>query len=71
MENSSEVGHNVCLPTFGHGENADLAVIDDSVERLWTGLGFTVHRLADFSAFASRQGVVHCIEKYLAHGTSG
>lgn len=68
VENSAEVGRNVYLPTFGHGDNADLAVIDDEMDRLWTGLGFTVHRLADFNAFASRQGVVHCIKKYLGRG---
>ncbi|PWK83784.1 hypothetical protein C8D88_110240 [Lentzea atacamensis] len=65
VENSSSVGRTVYLPTFGHGEQADLAVIDDEMDRLWTGLGFEVVRLADFNAFASRLGVVHCIKKYL------
>ena len=68
VENSAEAGKNVYLPTFGHGENADLAAIDDEMDRLWTGLEFTVHRLGDFNAFASRQGVVHCIKKYLERG---
>ncbi|MFS8097541.1 hypothetical protein LFM09_10420 [Lentzea alba] len=67
VENSSS-GRTVYLPTFGHGPEADLAVIDDSMEQLWTGLGFTVVRLADFNAFASRLGVVHCIKKYLGRG---
>jgi hypothetical protein len=68
VENSPQEGRHVYLPTFGHGENADLAVIDDEMERLWTGMGYSVHRLADFNAFASRQGVVHCIKKYLRRG---
>lgn len=67
VENSSS-GRTVYLPTFGHGEQADLAVIDDEMERLWTDLGFSVVRLADFNAFASRLGVVHCIKKYLGRG---
>ena len=68
MENSTNAGKHVYLPTFGPGENADLAVIDDERDRLWSGMGYTVHRLADFNAFASRQGVVHCIKKYLLRG---
>jgi hypothetical protein len=68
VENSSSAGRTVYLPTFGHGDQADLAVIDDEMEQLWTGLGFTVVRLADFNAFASRLGVVHCIKKYLGRG---
>ncbi|SER14121.1 hypothetical protein SAMN05216188_10868 [Lentzea xinjiangensis] len=67
VENSSR-GKRVYLPTFGHGEHADLAVVDDEMDRLWTGLGFSVVRLADFNAFASRLGVVHCIKKYLSRG---
>ncbi|HEX8865498.1 MAG TPA: hypothetical protein VF821_07540, partial [Lentzea sp.] len=67
VENSSR-GLTVYLPTFGHGPQADLAVIDAEMERLWAGLGFTVVRLADFNAFASRLGVVHCIKKYLGRG---
>lgn len=58
-------GPHVYLPTFGYGDNADLAVIDDQMADLWAGLGFTVHRLGDFNEFARRQGVVHCIKKYL------
>lgn len=67
VENSSG-GRTVYLPTFGHGPEADLAVIDSAMEQLWTGLGFSVVRLADFNAFASRLGVVHCIKKYLGRG---
>lgn len=68
VENSAEVGRHVYLPTFGHGVNADLAVIDEWTERFWSARGFTVHLLADFTPFAERQGVVHCIKKYLARG---
>ncbi|SDI31216.1 hypothetical protein SAMN05192558_10785 [Actinokineospora alba] len=65
VENSTSVGRNVYLPTFGHGDHSDLAKLDNEMERLWTGMGFTVRLLADFNAFATRQGVVHCIKKYL------
>ena len=68
VENSQVVGKHVYLPTFGHGDHADLASIDSQMEALWEGLGFTVHMLGDFNPFASRQGVVHCIKKYVARG---
>ncbi len=67
VENTTDAGGpHVYLPTFGHGDAAHLAAIDDHMAELWAGLGFTVHRLADFTEFARRQGVVHCITKYLA-----
>ena len=66
VENSDQTGKQVYMPTFGHGEKAALAVIDDRMEELWNERGFEVHRLADFNAFAERQGVVHCIKKYLS-----
>jgi hypothetical protein len=69
VENSSAVGRHVYLPTFGHGNNADLKVLDDDMAALWGKLGFTVHLLGDFSPFAARQGVVHCIKKYIARGS--
>jgi hypothetical protein len=68
VENSATVGKHVYLPTFGHGRNADLAVIDSDMRELWEGLGFSVHALGDFNPFAERQGVVHCIKKYVARG---
>jgi hypothetical protein len=68
VENSTAVGRHVYLPTFGHGANRDLAVLDEHMARLWDDLGFEVHRLADFNSFARRQGVVHCIKKYLRRG---
>ena len=68
VENSGTAGRHVYLPTYGHGRNRDLAVIDDHMSRLWADLGFEVHPLADFNSFARRQGVVHCIKKYLRRG---
>jgi hypothetical protein len=68
VENSATVGPNVYLPTFGHRPNTDLRVIDEAMKSLWEDRGFTVHLLGDFNAFASRQGVVHCIKKYLGRG---
>jgi hypothetical protein len=68
VENSTAVGRHVYLPTFGHGDHADLAPLDDHMTRLWTDLGFEVHALADFTSFARRQGVVHCIKKFLRRG---
>ena len=67
VENSSAAGKHVYMPTFG-GARPELKAIDDEMKRLWGTLGFTVHALADFNAFAERQGVVHCIKKYLRRG---
>jgi hypothetical protein len=68
VEDSTEAGRHVYLPTFGHGTESDLASIDTHMTSLWQGLGFEVHALADFNSFARRQGVVHCIKKYLRRG---
>jgi hypothetical protein len=68
VENSGSAGRHVYMPTFGHGDNGDLAVIDEHMTGLWKDLGFEVHPLADFNSFARRQGVVHCIKKYLRRG---
>jgi hypothetical protein len=64
VEDSATAGRHVYLPTYGAGA-PDLAALDAHMATLWEGLGFTVHRLADFGSFARRQGVVHCIKKYL------
>lgn len=68
VENSDQVGKHVYLPTFGHGDNADLAPLDHEIQALWQQRGFEVHDLADFNGFAARQGVVHCIKKYVTRG---
>lgn len=68
VENSATHGRHIYLPTFGHGANADLQPIDAHMKNLWEGFGFTVHLLGDFNEFARRQGVVHCVKKYLVRG---
>lgn len=68
VEDSAQEGPQVYLPTFGHGQYAHLAAIDDHMRQMWEGLGYRVHLLGDFNPFAERQGVVHCIKKYLARG---
>ena len=68
VENGAGVGHHVYLPTYGHFPNQELATIDAEMKALWEKLGFEVHMLGDFNAFARRQGVVHCIKKYLRRG---
>jgi hypothetical protein len=68
VENSKAVGRHVYMPTFGHLPNEDLEPVDQAMKELWERQGFTVHMLADFNAFARRQGVVHCIKKYLRRG---
>jgi len=68
VENSESAGKHVYLPTFGHGDAADLAPVDAHMTATWQDLGFEVHPLADFNSFARRQGVVHCIKKYLRRG---
>ena len=60
-------GRHVYLPTYGGGA-PDLAALDAHMAALWEGLGYAVHLLADFGSFARRQGVVHCIKKYLRRG---
>jgi hypothetical protein len=69
VENSSTAGRHVYLPTFGHGDNADLAPIDTAMAEMWEELGFTAHLLGDFNGFARRLGVVHCIKKYVTRGS--
>ena len=68
VENGAGVGQHVYLPTYGHFPNQELAAIDAEMKALWETLGFEVHMLGDFNAFARRQGVVHCIKKYLRRG---
>ena len=69
VEKSEKVGRHVYLPTFGYGDNADLATIDAAMRALWEDLGFTAHLLGDFNGFARRLGVVHCIKKYVTRGS--
>ena len=65
VENGPATGRQVYMPTFGYADKLSLAAIDDRMEEIWGERGFEVNRLADFNAFAERQGVVHCIKKYL------
>jgi hypothetical protein len=58
----------VWLPTYGHGDWAQLSAIDAANAGIWESLGFTVRMLGDFHAFAENLGAVHCIKKYLARG---
>ncbi|KYC37592.1 hypothetical protein WA1_39680 [Scytonema hofmannii PCC 7110] len=58
-------GNSVWLPTYGHGDWADLAPIDAENKRIWEELGFKVYELTDFHPFAQNLGSVHCIKKYL------
>jgi len=67
VEDSAAEGRHVYMPTYGGGA-PDLAALDAHMSQLWEGFGYTVHPLADFGAFARRQGVVHCIKKYLRRG---
>jgi hypothetical protein len=67
VEDSDAEGRHVYLPTYGAGA-PDLAALDAHMAALWERLGYTVHPLADFGSFARRQGVVHCIKKYLRRG---
>jgi hypothetical protein len=58
-------GDHVWLPTYGHGAWRELAATDEANLRIWEDLGFTVHQLTSYHAFAQRLGAVHCITKYL------
>ena len=68
VENSEKFGKHVYLPTFGHGDFSQLSVLDTHMKDLWESFGYTVHQLGDFNSFAKRQGVVHCITKYIQRG---
>jgi hypothetical protein len=68
VEDGDAVGRHVYLPTYGHYPNEQLAPVDCEMNALRERLGVDVHLLADFTAFARRQGVVHCIKKYLRRG---
>jgi hypothetical protein len=59
-------GRDVWLPTYGYGAQRALEASDRSHRRTWEQLGFTVHQLGDFNAFAYNLGALHCIKKYLA-----
>jgi hypothetical protein len=59
-------GNHVWLPTYGHEPYTWLQKTDEAVKDIWAGLGFEVHQLGDFNAFAQNEGSVHCIKKYLA-----
>lgn len=65
VESSSQLGKHVYLPNFGYADKASLHVLDQYMKSMWEGLGYTVHMLGDFNAFAERSGVVHCISKYI------
>ena len=58
-------GNHVWLPTYGHGAWKELAVTDEANRVAWEELGFSVHQLTNFHAFAQRLGAVHCITKDL------
>jgi hypothetical protein len=68
VQASQKKGNRVYLPTFGNEEYPELTKVDARMVELWSKQDFTVHPLGDFHAFARRQGVVHCIKKYLARG---
>ena len=61
-------GNHVWLPTYGHGDWADLAATDEENARIWDRLGFEVHFLPDFHPFAQNLGSLHCLTKYLDRG---
>jgi hypothetical protein len=58
----------VWLPTYGYGSWPELQATDQANTKVWTDLGFEVHALGDFHAFAENLGAVHCIKKYLERG---
>jgi hypothetical protein len=58
-------GRDVWLPTYGHGAQAALQATDRAHKQVWEELGFAVHQLGDFNAFAFNLGALHCIKKFL------
>lgn len=58
-------GDQVWLPTYGHRAWKELTATDVANRQVWEELGFAVHALTSFHAFAQRFGAVHCIAKEL------
>lgn len=58
-------GDHVWLPTYGHDAWRELTATDAANRHLWEELGFAVHELTSFHAFAQRFGALHCIAKEL------
>jgi len=56
----------VWLPTYGHGTWQKLEVTDKENKAIWERLGYNVMMLPDCHILAARNGVVHCISKYLS-----
>jgi hypothetical protein len=63
-------GDHVWLPTYGHGPWRELAATDDANRRIWAGLGFVTHQVADFHAFAQRLGALHCVTKFIERSSA-
>lgn len=68
VENAGTAGRRVYLPTYGHGADAELDVIDQHMAELWQSEGFQPVLLGNFVPFAKRQGSLHCIAKVLERG---
>ncbi|HUG86045.1 MAG TPA: hypothetical protein VMM13_15890 [Euzebya sp.] len=64
-------GNHVWLPTYGHRGWQELAATDQANRQIWEGLGFTVHPLGSFHAFAQRHGALRCIVKTLQRAPAG
>ena len=58
-------GDQVWLPTYGHGPWEALATTDAANRETWERLGFRVHELASYHAFAQRFGALRGITEVL------
>lgn len=65
VQNSSDKGKIVWLPTYGYGQWTNLSDTDDANADIWKSLGYEVRQLGDFHPFAENLGALHCIAKYL------
>ena len=61
-------GDQVWLPTYGHGPWEELAATDAANRELWERLGFRVHGLGSYHAFAQRFGALRCLTQVLERG---
>ena len=53
------------IPTYAHGNWAELSITDEKNKQIFESLGFEVFKLGNFHPFAENLGAVHCIKKYL------
>ncbi len=61
----------VWLPSFAHGQWAELAPVERANRRIWRDLGFDVRLVPNLLEFAENRGALNCMCKVVARGSAG